>query len=150
MPKSNSTTTRELKLRITLVQPPRGVDFALQQGHGSKWQPIQIQRSNGNDLHFDFTIEVRVKSNSVTFAGPLVQGPSDDRFLYIGIGAFAGQSGPWNRRLKIPLSSVTPQMIGSGGVLEATIPGTAKDGTPSCAYAWRKSVGPDWNWKVRT
>src|SRR5262249_42932948 len=130
MPKSAKPTPKhELKLRIILIQPPSGVDYALQEGHGSKFQPIQIQRSTGKDLRFDFTIEVRAKSNSLAFAGPFVQGPTDDRFVYIGIGSFTGQSSPWNRRLKIPLSSITAKMIESAEVLEATIQGTAKDGT---------------------
>jgi len=149
MPKSSKQlSTREVTLRIILIQPPSGVDYALQQGHGSEFQPTQIQKSTGKDLRFDFTIEVRAKSNSLAFAGPFVQGPADDRFVYIGIGTFAGQIGPLSRRLKIPLSGITPQMINSAAILEATIPGTAKDGTPSCAYAWRKSVAPGWNWKV--
>jgi len=148
MTKSSNPVKRELNLRIILIQPPPDVDYALLQGHGSRFQPIQIRRSNGNDLRFDFTIEVSLKSNSLAFAGPFVQGPADDRFVYIGVGTFAAQSGPWNRRLKIPLSGIAPQMIESAGILQATLPGTAKDGTPSCAYAWRKSVAPSWNWKV--
>jgi len=149
MPKSSThPSTREVKLRIILIQPPQGADYALQQGHGSKFQLIQIQRSNGKDLRFDLTIEVRSKSNSQTFTGPFVQGPVDDRFVYISIGNFTGQSSPWSRRLKIPLSSITSKMIESAEVLESTIPGTAKDGSPSCAYAWRETTGPDWSWRV--
>ena len=34
-----------VKLRIILVSPPPGIDFALQKGSGSDYEPIQKQRS---------------------------------------------------------------------------------------------------------
>ena len=82
------------------------------------------------------------------FAGPFVQGPSGERFVYLDIGTCAGQTNtPWSRRLKIPLSGITWDLIEAGGVLLAAVPGTGTDGGPSCAYAWRKR-NPNWQWQL--
>ena len=78
-----------------------------------------------------------------------MQGPAAGRFVYIDIGSCAGQIGtPWSRRLKIPLTGITADMIrrasGPGdGVLEAHVAGTGRDGTPACASV--KSFG---GWKL--
>jgi hypothetical protein len=79
------------------------------------------------------------------FTGPLVQGPPGDRFIYLDIGTYAGQADScWSRRLKVPLSGITGQMIDSHSVLEARVPGTADDGGPNCG-----TVKPFTGWKSR-
>jgi hypothetical protein len=126
----------ELTLRIRIEHPPRDVDFALQKGSGAGYQPVQTQRSNGDDLVFEFEPVIRqAKSGSgPALVGPFVQGPPEQRFVYIDIGTRAGQADScWSRRLKIPLSGIDAQAIERGGVLEARVPGTGRDGTPSCA-----------------
>ena len=141
----------EVRLRVILRKPPAGVDFALQKGHGRDYEPFAKQRSNGQDLTFDFTVEVKPGPAAAAprFAGPFVQGPASDKFFYLDIGTCAGQTDTrWSRRLKVPLSGITSKMIKAGLILEAEIPGTGKDGGPSCAYEWRRRVGPDWGWKV--
>ena len=137
-------------LRIVLEKPPAGVDFGLQEGKGSVYAIVGKQRSNGGDLEFEFAVTAKTGRDDglPNFAGPFVQGPAGERFVYINIGTNAGQTNtPWNRRLKIPLSGITWDMLRSGKVLVARIPGTGKDGGPSCAYAWRRSVGPSWQWQ---
>jgi uncharacterized protein DUF5990 len=134
----------ELNLCIILEQPPEGVDFGLQKGRGSSYETVQKQRSAGNDLKFEFSAGVRAVSPEPDFSGPFVQGPRGQRFVYIDIGALAGQSGsPWSRRLKIPLTGITPAMIAGGKTLEARVPGRGKDGGPSCA-----TVKPFDGWNV--
>ena len=141
---------RELILRIVLEKPPAGVDFGLQKGRGSNYETIQKQRSEGNDLSFEFTVGVKFgpKDAQPGFLGSLVQGLPADRFIYIDIGTYAGQAESCcSRRLKIPLSGITRDMIDrlpdhSGAVLEARVPGTGKDGGPSCA-----TVKPFNGWK---
>src|SRR5690349_15802662 len=96
---------RELTLRIVLVDPPRGVDFALQKGSGSTYDTVQKQRSNGKDLVFEFQPSIRDgdSGSTPTLGGPFVQGPPRQRFVYIDIGTYAGQTGSaWARRLKVP------------------------------------------------
>jgi hypothetical protein len=125
-----------LMLRVILEKPPADVDFGLQKGRGSSYETIQTQRSEGNDISFQFTVGMKGVNRDAgpTLVGPLVQGPPDARFIYIDIGTYAGQKNtPWSRRLKIPLTGITWEMIDcSGGSLEARIPGTGKDGGPTC------------------
>ena len=123
-------------LRIIVEQPPRGVDFALQRGSGNAYETVQKQRSEGKDLAFEFQPLIRegVSDSMAALGGPFVQGPPRQRFVYVDIGTYAGQADScWSRRLKIPLDGITAKMIGSGGVLEARIPGTGRDGGPNCA-----------------
>ena len=140
----------EVILRILLERPTAGVDFGLQSGHGGAYEIVQKQRSQGKDLIFEFpvTAKRRGKKDPPGFTGPFVQGSTGDKFVYINIGAYAGQTNtPWSRRLKIPLGMITWEMIEFGRVLVAHVPGTSKDGSPSCAYEWRKRVDQDWGWK---
>src|SRR3954453_4206378 len=131
----------QLQLRIVLESPPTGVDFGLQLGKGTDYRTIQTQRSQGDDLHFDGTVTAKGDRNDgpPNFLGPLTQGPPAGRFLYIDIGKSAGQAGSgWERRIKVPLSGITWEMMGRVWgepelVLEGGLPGTGRDGGPSCA-----------------
>jgi hypothetical protein len=112
----------------------------LQKGRGSGYETIQTQRSEAQDLHFEFTVGVRdsPKDGLPDFLGPFVQGPAGDRFVYIDIGTYAGQTDTgWSRRLKIPLRGITWEMVAqaesSGAALETRVPGTGRDGGPNCA-----------------
>jgi hypothetical protein len=117
------------------------VDFALQKGKGSNCQIVQKQRSGTGDLSFEFTARAALgsKDEPPNLLGPFVQGTPDARFVYIGIGTFAGQTDTeWNRRLKVPLTGITSQMIERAArdphaAFETHVPGTGKDGTPTCA-----------------
>jgi hypothetical protein len=139
-----------LNCRITLETPPPGVDYGLQKGRGSASETVQTQRSDGSDLHFDFTAGVRTAGSSPDFRGPFIQGPAGGRFVYICIGTWAGQTDtPFSRRLKIPLTGITPDMIrradsGKCAVLETRVQGTGRDGTPACA-----SVKDFGGWNLR-
>ena len=135
---------RELTLRIVLESPPAGVDFGLQKGRGNDYETIQTQRSSGSDLRFEFAIRVKIDKDDPNFLGPFVQGPTGGRFVYIDIGTYAGQLDTcWSRRLKIPLTAITSEMVAAGSVLETRVPGTGKDGGPTCA-----TVKPFAGWKL--
>lgn len=141
----------EVILRIVLERPTKDVDFGLQSGHGSTYEIAQKQRSKGTDLNFEFTVTAKPgrKDGLPNFAGPFVQGPSGERFVYINIGTYAGQTNTcWSRRLKIPLQGITWDMIKAGRVLAANVPGTEENGAPSCASGWRKRVSADWGWRL--
>ena len=125
-----------LTLRIILESPPAGVDFALQKGSGAIFETVQTQRSKGQNLIFEFqpTIKEGVSDSMAALGGPFVQGPPKKRFVYLDIGTCAGQMDScWSRRLKIPLAGIPSKFLLTGGVLEARIPGTGRDGGPSCA-----------------
>src|SRR5262249_47881238 len=103
----------ELRLRIVLIAPPSGVDFGLQDGKGSAYKTIQKQRSKGDDLSFDCTVTVKDNREDglPNFLGPLTQGPTTGRFIYIDIGRLAGQHDScWERRIKVPLGGITWDM----------------------------------------
>jgi Family of unknown function (DUF5990) len=141
----------ELTLRVVLQAPPSGVDFGLQLGRGADYRTVQKQRSRGKDLHFEFSVAVTTgrKAAAPDFRGPAVQGPPGQRFVYIDIGTYAGQTDtPWSRRLKIPLIGITSDMIDrqsstAGTVLETRVPGTGRDGGPASA-----TVKPFDGWKL--
>lgn len=139
----------EVRLRIVLVAPPAGVDFGIQEGQGTACKTIHKQRSRDADLTFEFTMTVKDNRDDglPNFLGPLAQGPTTGRFVYIGVGKHAGQiDSVWERRIKVPLGGITWEMIETGSKkwgLEARLPGTGKDGGPSCA-----TVKPVEGWKV--
>jgi hypothetical protein len=127
---------RELTLRIILEQPPPNVDFGLQKGRGSSYETVQTQRSEGEDLVFEFQPSIKdgVSDSMAALGGPFVQGPRQQRFVYIDIGSCAGQENCcWSRRLKVPLDGIPPKMLAAGGVLECRVEGTGRDGGPNCA-----------------
>ena len=125
------------RLRLVLVAPTAGVDYGLQRGRGSHYETVQTQRSTGEDIAFEFSIDVRPDGG---VGGPFVQGPSHGKFVYVDIGTHAGQQGTcWSRRLKVPLDGV----VASADVQEARVPGE-RGGGPSCG-----TVKPFGGWKSR-
>jgi hypothetical protein len=128
---------REIRLRITLVQPPQGVTFGLQKG---KAEIVSPARSKGEDLAFDFTLRVRERPDGrPNFLGPFAQGTPQVRFVYINAGTSAGQLGsPWTRRVKVQLGGIAQPLVEAAladpeAVLAVRIAGTARDGGPACA-----------------
>jgi Family of unknown function (DUF5990) len=129
----------ELRCRIVLEDPTAGIDFGLQKGRGNDYETIQKQKSNGENLLFEFMISVKTGNNKTpVFLGPFTHGTPIDRFIYIDIGTCAGQKdSPWSRRLKIPLGGITLKMVqqlisGPKLIIETIVPGTGKDGGPNC------------------
>ena len=141
---------QELRFRIILESPPPGVDYGLQKGGGNDYEVTQKQRSKTGDLRFEFDARLKEgKDGEPVLLGPFVHGPPQERFVYLDIGASAGQTGTqWSRRLKIPLRDITWDMVKQASrgaqVLETRVPGTAKDGSPSCA-----TVKPFAGWKIK-
>jgi hypothetical protein len=140
-----------MNLHIILQKPPAGIHFGLQKGHGNNFEIVDIQVSGMVDLHFILPIDIRgdkQKVDSPQFGGPFVQGPPAEKFIYVSIGTMAGQlNSPWTRRLKIPLRNITWEMIDkamANSGLETIVPGTAKDGSPTCA-----TVKPFTGWEAK-
>lgn len=124
----------EIAARIIVENPVPGVLYSLQNKDGHPLDPRQSR--NGEALTFDFALRV---APGPKFFGDQVrrEGP-ERRFVYVRIGAAAGQKdSPWSRRMKIDIHD-TPQelvdrAIASDGRLEFRLEGTGKDGTPACA-----------------
>ena len=48
--KKQLSTEKSISLRIILLAPPSGVDFGIQEGKGSNYKTIQVQRSEDSDV----------------------------------------------------------------------------------------------------
>jgi hypothetical protein len=143
---------RQITLRIILRDPPAGVDFGVQEGHGNDYTTVQKQQFAKKDLRFEFPVRVKEgKDGQPNFLGAFAQGPANQRFVYLDIGTYAGQTNThWGRRLKIPLAGITWPLIegASGGsrVIEICVPGTGRDGGPTCGTVKGVISG----WKLAT
>jgi hypothetical protein len=67
---------RELTVRIIIEHPPHGVDYVLQKARGSDYEMVQTQRSDGEDLAFEFQPSIKdgVFSGVTALGGPFIQG----------------------------------------------------------------------------
>jgi Family of unknown function (DUF5990) len=89
----------EIRIRLVLANPPADVAFGIQKGHGAKYETVLVQLGGRGDLRFDFAFELKSTPGTPNFTGPFVQGPASDRFVYVGVGTFAGQKDSvWSRR----------------------------------------------------
>lgn len=123
-----------IDLRIVIEQPVIGVLHSLQAKDESPLDPKQSRE--GEALSFDFQIRVgpgpKFFGDQVRREGPV------RRFVYIRIGQLAGDpSSPWSRRMKIDIHDIGSDLLdraaNGAGVIETTVVGTGKDGTPACA-----------------
>lgn len=131
-------TEPELRLRITVVQPPRGVTFRVQRGKADLVPPARQ-----SDARISFDLAVRVAGSRAdggpNLRGSVTQGPPAGRFVYVSSGTLAGQGDScWTRRAKVPLAGITWELVERAladprAVLETRIAGTARDGGPACA-----------------
>ncbi len=122
-----------VRFRIVIEQPVPGVRHSLQ---AKDDLPLDPKTSlAGEALHFDFP--VRVGPGPKFFGDQVRREGPERRFVYIRIGQSAGDHGaPWSRRMKIDIHDIEPALLeraAGGGVLEITVNGTGKDGTPACA-----------------
>jgi hypothetical protein len=131
----------EVPIRLVLVEPPAGILFGVQRGRGARYEPMFVQQRERRDVSFDFSLLVADNrtDGQPNFLGDFAQGQPDRRFVYIDVGTYAGQTDtPWARRMIVPLQGLTWPLIRKvvsrpGHRLSARIPGTGKDGGPSCA-----------------
>jgi hypothetical protein len=135
----------EVRARIVIERPVAGVLHSLQEGDDAPLDPKASKA--GERLVFDFPLRIERTSDGAKFFGKQVrrEGPLR-RFVYIRVGTCAGdRASPWTRRMKIDIHDIDPALLDKamkGGVLEGTIDGTAKDGSPACA-----TIRPV-NWRV--
>jgi len=131
----------EVCIRLVLVDPPAGVDYGIQKGGGATYETLFVQQRTRGDVAFEFPILVRDNraDGRPNFTGPFAQGPPAERFIYIDVGKYAGQTATeWARRMKVPLRDIDwpllkKAMSTPGACVQARIPGRAKDGGPNCA-----------------
>jgi hypothetical protein len=123
----------EVRMRLVIENPVPGVVHSLQDKRN---HPIDaVSSKSGEALTFEFPIRI---APGPKFYGEQVrsEGP-ERRFVYIAIGQQAGDGGScWNRRMKIDIHDIAPALLEratKGKVLEGSVQGTGKDGTPACA-----------------
>lgn len=148
MPTSKVHPAESLALRITVVDPPPNILWALQLDQEEIVKPSSITK---NRIAFDFTVEVVEDDAKGTFRlrGPAVQGRPGKRFVYLRMGAYAGQPGidaGW--RAKIDLEGITRKLLDAvrvkrAGVLEVQFAGTGPKGGPACATV--RLLGDGWH-----
>ncbi len=125
----------EINLRILLQNPVDDMVYGLQKVKGIRYEIVQAQTGNRQDLTFRFVVQRKQKNESApSLTGPFVQGTSGNRFVYINIGSYAGQAGaPYSGRLKVPIPEADFQdMLRSGSEYcwSCTVPGRTEDGKP--------------------
>ena len=139
---------KEISLRIVLQNPVDGTLYGLQKGKGPTYETVQAQLGNGSDLTFDFTVSIKEANGASlpTLAGPFVQGPAGNRFIYITIGHYAGQTGAlWSGRMKIPLPEASFQNALSDegkSFWSCTVAGRNEAGKPVLATVKPLGRGP--------
>lgn len=128
-------------LRLTIADPVPGVRYSLQKDD-APFEPL-----TASEAPLSFDIPVRLSPDN-RFLGSFVrrEGP-ERRFVYIRIGQSAGDhASPWTRRAKIDIHDIPPALLSkarAGRVLEITLPGRGKDGSPTCA-----TVRPTVPWRA--
>jgi hypothetical protein len=138
VPTSKKYPPESLALRITVVDPPPNILWALQVGKEGIVKPSAASK---NRISFDFAVEVVGGDSKGAFRlrGPAVQGRPGERFVYLRMGAYAGQPGidaGW--RAKIGLEGITRKLIAEvrakrAAVVEVQFAGTGPKGGPACA-----------------
>lgn len=138
----------ELNLRITVVKPPAGVLFSLQDKDN---RPVDQQMSDGGILTFNVPVRVGGRPNDGRYLGKFVRNADGRRYIYCASGRLAGQlDSCWERRAKVMLDTIDPELVRNcldlGKRLQAQFAGTSSDGGPFCGAVqpmegW--SIGPD-------
>ncbi len=102
-------------------------------------------------MSFDFMVDVVEDSSpaGMRLRGPAVQGRPGQPFVYLRMGAYAGQVGileGW--RAKVGLEGITKKLVGAvktkrSGRLEVQFAGTGPKGAPACATV--PLLAPGWH-----
>jgi hypothetical protein len=130
------SSTESLALRIIVVNPPPSILWTLQLGQDEMVKPSSATKSR---ISFDFSVEVVDAKGAFRLRGPAVQGRPGERFVYLRIGAYAGQTGTdVARRAKIGLEGITLELVDAvrtkrAGVLEVQFAGSDSRGGAACA-----------------
>ena len=135
----------ELRLRVTVVDPPPHIEWALQLGRDELVKPTA---RTAKRIVFEFTVEVVEDDDTGVFRlrGAAVQGPRGKRFVYLCVGGYAGDAGSGvGGRVKVSLEGISRALLDKakrGAMLEAQFEGTGRNGGP--VYASVRLLGEGW------
>jgi hypothetical protein len=137
MPRNALNDARSVTLRLTLIDPPTGVSWAVQLGRMELLPPASV---TPDTVTFEIPLGlITTSTGEWRLLGAAVQGPRGGRFLYVNSGSRAGAPrSVWDRRAKVPLESIPLDQLAATPaeapiLLQAEIAGTARDGGPACA-----------------
>ena len=133
---------RKITLRLTIQDPLPGVAYSL---HNRESEPVGQVIAGDGPVSFDVTVRL---APGPKLSGDFVRTEGvTRRFVYVAVGEQAGQRpSAWNRRAKVDIHMLSAELLEkalNGGVLEAQLPGRAKDGGPACA-----TLRPLGGWRV--
>ena len=142
IPEEGAVSARELKVRITVTDPPPGLMVSL---HDKQSRPVSARLSSGAELSFEIPVRLNGPASEGRYSGEFVRTAAGKRYIYVAWGQLAGQEGTcWARRAKIMLETLSPalveQSLSQGKSLEVRMRGKGSDGSPSCATVpveWR-------------
>lgn len=131
-----------ITLRLRIQDPLPGVTYSLQNKNS---EPVRQITAGDGPISFDVPVQV---APGPKFHGDFVRSEgASRRFVYIAIGEQAGQRPcVWSRRAKIDIHLLSAELLEkalAGRVIEALLPGKAKDGGPACA-----TLHPIGSWRV--
>lgn len=131
------TSVSSRRLRIVLLAPPAGVQWALQEGRDRLVAPVRVGR-DAVVLETTVTLGPVARDGTRPCRGPAVQGRPGARFVYAASGTYAGVVAASGRRAKVPLPDLPTALAAAWDaapdhVLEARVAGTAKDGGAAAA-----------------
>lgn len=150
MPERAATTDDaelSIRVRVRLAEaPPSAYGGHAEIEGGIQRKDDVLSGDLGPDGLPRFTGELRARRDAATgapvFLGPFAFGPRTARFVYVswsGVPAGHPGGGRWMfRRMKVPLGAITWAQVAEAAarpeaVLEAVVPGVARDGGPACA-----------------
>jgi hypothetical protein len=143
---NENSSAESLSLRTIVIDPPPNNLWALQLGRDELVKPASSTKTR---ISFEFSVDLVEDSSPGGFLlrGPAVQGRPGERFVYLRIGAYAGQIGTsagW--RAKIGLEGISRKLVAAVkakrlGVLEVQFAGTGPKGGPACATVPLLGVG---------
>lgn len=120
--------TETLTLRLTIADPVPGLHYWRQD---AKNAPHDIRLSTEAPLTFDMPVDLRPDGK---LGGTWVRREGKERrFVYIAIGGAMPGLPVVSRRAKIDVHDIPADLLRPGAVIETTLPGRGKDGTPACA-----------------
>jgi hypothetical protein len=145
------TSPTDLTLRIICLDPPDLADDPRARfGGQDKSQQLTAGQSQ-LDGSLVFTVPIAVKGmpgegrvdtvrTAPDFAGPFVHGTPQQRFLYLSLGTKEGSTWRWIRRIKVPLSGITRELVKAAteknGIVEGTVDGTRSGSVPLLGQGW--------------
>lgn len=132
--------TETVTLRLTIADPVPGLHYWRQD---AKNAPHDIRLSTDAPLTFDMPVDLRPDGK---LGGTFVRREGKERrFVYIAIGGAMPGLPVVSRRAKIDVHDIPAELLRPGAIVETTLPGRGKDGTPACATVrpltpWRFAV----------